>query len=168
MGTAWALDARLAAGDVFDFTFLMSSVNGQFRQLGAQPSFRTTGGLLTSGNIRVDRFLPASVGLLIPVNLTYAATNVDPQLLTGSDIIADALPGLRKPNSNIGSIKLLVRRSARGSSPLMRILADPLALHRRLHAGARADGTVADDDGQLQRGPELQHRGDPAAEHRST
>ena len=60
MGTAWAFDARLAAGDVFDFTFLMSSVNGQFRQLGAQPSFRTTGGLVTAGNIRIDRFLSTS------------------------------------------------------------------------------------------------------------
>jgi len=127
MGTAWALDARLAAGDVFDLTFLMSSVNGQFRQLGAQPSFRTTGGLVTAGNFRVDRFLPASVGLLIPVNLTYAATKVDPQLLTGSDIIADALPGLRKPNTNTGSINVLVRRSARGSTSLTRLLADPLA-----------------------------------------
>ena len=128
MGTAWALDARLAAGDVFDLTFLISGVNGQFRQLGAQPSFRTTGGLLTGGNFRVDRFLPASVGLLIPVNLTYATTKVDPQLLTGSDIQASSLPGLRKPNSNTGGINVLVRRSARGTNPWMRILADPLAL----------------------------------------
>ena len=126
-GTAWALDARLAAGDVFNVAFLMSSVNGQFRQLGDQPTFRTTGGLLTSGNIRVDRFLPASVGLLIPVSVSYATTNVDPQLLTGSDIRADALPGLRKPNSNIGSINVLVRRSARGNDPWTRTLADPLS-----------------------------------------
>jgi len=32
----------------------------QFRQLGDQPSFRTTGNLLTAGNFRIDRFLPAS------------------------------------------------------------------------------------------------------------
>ena len=128
MGTAWAVDARLAAGDVFDLSFLMSSVNGQFRQLGDQPSFRTTGGLLTSGNFRVDRFFPASLGLLIPVNLSYATSNVNPQLLTGSDIQADALPGLRKPNSNTGNINVLVRRSARGNDPWTRILVDPLAL----------------------------------------
>ena len=40
--------------------------------------------------------------------MTYSASKVDPQLLTGSDIIADALPGLRKPNSNTGSISLLL------------------------------------------------------------
>ncbi len=168
MGTAWALDARLAAGDVFDFTFLMSSVNGQFRQLGAQPSFRTTGGLVTSGNIRVDRFLPTSVGLLIPVNLTYAATKVDPQLLTGSDIIADALPGLRKPNTNTGSISLLVRRSARGSTSADAHARRSAGVHRRLRARARADGALPDDDGQLQRGPELHHRRHAAAARRST
>ncbi len=127
-GTAWALDARLASGDVFDINFLISSVNGQFRQLGDQPSFRTTGGLLTSGNFRLDRFLPASVGLLIPINLSYAASNVNPQLLTGSDIEARALPGLRKPNTNIGNANILVRRSARGGSPWTRLLVDPLSL----------------------------------------
>jgi len=126
MGTAWALDARLVAGDVFDISFLVSNVNGQFRQLGDQPSFRTTGNLLTAGNFRIDRFLPASVGLLIPLNLSYSNSNVNPQLLTGSDIQADALPGLRKPNGNIGTANILVRRSARGGSPWTRILADPL------------------------------------------
>ena len=62
MGTAWALDARLAAGDVFDISFLMSNVNGQFRQLGDQPSFRTTSGLLDLGQLPDGPFPPGVRG----------------------------------------------------------------------------------------------------------
>jgi hypothetical protein len=147
-GTAWALDARLAAGDVFDISFLMSNVNGQFRQLGDQPSFRTTSGLLAAGNFRIDRFLPASVGLLIPLNLTYTTSNVDPQLLTGSDIQASALPGLRKPNGNAGTANILLRRSARGGDRWMRILADPLvftAAYTRARAQTELSQTATDN-----------------------
>ena len=165
-GTAWALDARLAAGDVFDISFLMSNVNGQFRQLGDQPSFRTTSGLLAAGNFRIDRFLPASVGLLIPLNLTYTTSNVDPRAAD-----RERHPGERlawpaqaerqcrhrqHPPSPFGA-----RRRSVDAHPRR-----PAGLHRCLHPGASADRTVADRDRQLQRGHRIQHCGDaPGTAH---
>ena len=156
MGTAWALDA--GSRPVTSSTLHSScpaSTDSSGSSVTSQRSARPAA-CSPRANFRLDRFLPASVGLLIPVSLSYATTNVDPQLLTGSDIQADALPGLRKPNSNIGSINVLVRRSARGNDPWTRILADPLSFTGRLHPGARADRTVADVDGQLQPDAQLQ------------
>ena len=128
VGAAYALDARLAAGDVFNASVLVSSVNGQFRQLGDQPTFRTTGGLQAAANVRVDRFLNPNLGLLIPINFSLGRTTVDPQLLTNSDIEGDALPGLRKPEATAITAGILVRRSVRSPDVLMRTLVDPLSL----------------------------------------
>src|SRR4029077_20644675 len=72
-------------------------------------------------------FLPARVGLLMPLNLTYSNTAIDPQLLTGSDIVAAAVPGLRKPNASQTTVNLLIRRSALGGNRWVHLLADPLS-----------------------------------------
>jgi hypothetical protein len=135
VGAAYALDARLAAGDVFDVSVLVTSVNGQFRQLGDQPSFRTTGGLQTAANLRIDRFLSPRLGLLIPVTFAYGRTSVDPQLLANSDIEGDALPGLRKPDASTINAGIIIRRSVRSTNLLMRNLVDPLSFSANFTRG---------------------------------
>lgn len=90
---------------------------------------------MAGGNVRIDRFLPAGLGLLIPVTVNYAASNVTPQLLTGSDIEADAINGLRKPSNNLTNASILVRRSVKSSSALMRTLLDPLVFTGAILSG---------------------------------
>jgi hypothetical protein len=135
LGTAVSLDARLAASDVGTFNVSYVRQNGQFRQINADPTYRTEGTLQMSSAMRLDRFLPAGLGLVIPVNAAYARTGVDPELLTGTDLRGDALSGLRRPSSRTSTYSISIRRGVKGSSFLTRGLLDPLSLSASLTQG---------------------------------
>jgi hypothetical protein len=64
----------------------------------------------------------------MPVNVSFSRADVDPLLLTGTDIQAEDLSNLRKPQSWTLSYGMALRRSKRSTSWLMRGLVDPVAL----------------------------------------
>ncbi|HET7601618.1 MAG TPA: hypothetical protein VFK36_01290, partial [Gemmatimonadales bacterium] len=128
IGKAYALDARLSASDVGDFNVSLIGQDGQFRQIGQAPSFRTSNTVRFGGNVRLDRFLPASLGLAMPASMSLTRISVDPQLISGTDIRGAALEGLRKPHSWATNYNISLRRSARGQDWLVRGLVDPLAV----------------------------------------
>ena len=135
IGKAYALDARLSASDVGDFSVSLIGQDGQFRQIGQSPSFQTNNTLQLGGNVRLDRFLPPSLGLAFPVAVSLARTSVDPQLISGTDIRGAALEGLRRPRSWTTNYSFSLRRSARGNDWLVRGLVDPVALTASFASG---------------------------------
>ncbi|MFL5402744.1 MAG: cell surface protein SprA [Gemmatimonadales bacterium] len=135
LGTAIALDTRLTASDVGNFAASYVRQDGQFRQLGDNPTYRTNGQLQVSSNWRLDRFLPTSLGLAVPFTVSYSRAAEDPQLLTGTDLRADALPGLRRPRSWSATYSLGIRRAVPGKKWLTRALLDPLAVSANLTNG---------------------------------
>ncbi len=128
LGKAYALDARLTASDVGDISVSLIGQDGQFRQIGQSPTFRTTNTLRVAASWRLDRFLPASLGLSMPASISFARSGVDPQLISGTDIRGESLEGLRRPDSWSRAYSFSVRRSARGTNWLVRGLVDPLSL----------------------------------------
>jgi len=128
VGSAMAVDARLVASDVAEFSAGYVRQDGYFQQIGGQPSYRTTSTFQLGTGVRLDRFLPTSLGLFVPVQVSYARTDVDPQLITGTDVAGGALTGLRKPVTWTLSYNVSVHRSTRGRSWLIRGLVDPLGL----------------------------------------
>jgi hypothetical protein len=147
VGTALALDTRLVASDVGSINAAFIRQDGQFHQINADPSYRTTGTLQLNTNWRLDRFLPPSLGLSVPLSVSYNRSNVDPQLLTGTDIRGDALSGLRKPVAWAANYNLAIRRNQRGSSWLVRGLVDPLSVAAVLTQGhARTELSDANSD----------------------
>jgi hypothetical protein len=135
VGTAIAVDTRLVASDVGSISAAFVRQDGQFHQINTDPSYRTTGTLQLSTNWRLDRFLPPSLGLSVPLTVSYNRSDVSPQLLTGTDIRGDALAGLRKPQSWTSTYNLAIRRNQRGRSWLTRGLADPVSLSAVLTQG---------------------------------
>jgi hypothetical protein len=127
-GTAASVDARLALSDVGNVSVAYIRQNGQFRQINENPSYRASNVLQMAGDLRLDRFLPTSLGLAVPLTLSYARTGIDPELLTGTDIRGEALSGLRRPDSRSTTVSLSIRRSEPGTNWLVKGLADPLAL----------------------------------------
>jgi hypothetical protein len=147
MGTAMAMDARLIASDVGNVNVSFVRQDGQFHQINRDPSYRTTGTLQLNTNWRLDRFLPAGLGLSVPLSVSYTRSDVTPELLTGTDLRGDALPGLRKPHSWTGNYTLAIRRSQRGRSWLVRGLVDPLSLVGTLTQGrSRTELSDANSD----------------------
>ncbi|MGZ8397827.1 MAG: T9SS outer membrane translocon Sov/SprA [Gemmatimonadales bacterium] len=135
VGRAMAVDARLIASDVGAVSASLVREDGQFHQLNQDPSYRTTGVFQLATNWRLDRFLPTRWGLSVPLTVAYSRSDVTPELLTGTDIRGDALPGLRKPHSWAGNYSLAIRRTARGKNWLVRGLVDPLSVAGNLTQG---------------------------------
>jgi hypothetical protein len=129
VGTALALDARLAASDVGDLTVGFVRRGGQFRQLGQDPTFQTTNNFNVGSTIRVERFLPEGLGLFVPVTVGYTRAATDPQLVAGTDILASDLQNLRKPESWTANYSMTVRRSRQGADWITRGLIDPFTLN---------------------------------------
>jgi cell surface protein SprA len=67
VGLAGALDISLSAANVADLSLSLTRRDGQFRQLGEDPSYVTSDALSVGGTIRLERFLPAAWGLAAPV-----------------------------------------------------------------------------------------------------
>ena len=134
-GTAASVDARLAASDVAGVQVAYLRQNGQFRQINQDPSYRGTNVVQMAGNLRVDRFLPTSFGLAIPLTVSYTRTAVNPELLTGTDIRGEALTGLRKPDSRSATVSLAIRRSQPGKSWVTKGFVDPLTAAASLTTG---------------------------------
>ncbi len=128
VGVAMAFDARLVASDVGDVQLSYVRQDGRFQQLGRDPTYRTSGGLRLGTTLRLDRFLPASLGIAMPVSFGYARRTEDPELLSGSDVLAQRLSGLRRPEGSTYNYGLVIRRTARGKSWLTRGLVDPLSM----------------------------------------
>src|SRR2546430_2754548 len=106
-GAAGAVDIALAAADVADLALSLSRRDGNFRQLAEDPSYSTDNSATVSGTVRMDRFLPDRWGLSIPVTFQRTLSGSEPVYLSGTDIRADALQGLRTPHSRAASYGVL-------------------------------------------------------------
>jgi len=126
-GVASSVDAKLTASDVAQVTVAYIHQNGQFRQINENPSYVGSNVLQVGGNLSVERFLPTSLGLAIPVTMSFARTASDPELLTGTDIPGPALTGLRKPDNRSTAVNVAVRRARPGASWWLKGLIDPLS-----------------------------------------
>lgn len=135
-GVAMAADVRLAASDVGDISFGFVRQDGQFRQIGRLPTYRTTSAFSMGSNLQLDRFLPTALGLAMPATVTFVRSDVDPQLVTGTDLRGAALQGLRRPTSWNLNTSLTLRRRVRGGSWLTRGLLDPMVINFNHTRGA--------------------------------
>ncbi|HJS47580.1 MAG TPA: cell surface protein SprA [Gemmatimonadales bacterium] len=138
VGMAYALDARLSASDVGDLAVSLIRQGSQFRQIGRDPTYRTTTNLALGGSTRMERFLPARWGIALPVTASYTRSGVDPELVTGTDLRAADLPGLRQPEAWTAGLSAALRRTARGGGFLTRALVDPVALGANYSTGGAA------------------------------
>src|SRR3989454_8237784 len=127
-GAAGAVDIALAAADVADLALSLSRRDGQFRQLTDDPSYTTDNAASFSGTVRMDRFLPERWGLSIPVTFQRTLAGSEPFYVSGTDIRADALQGLRTPHTGASSYAFAARRVRHASGGLGRWVLDPLSV----------------------------------------
>jgi motility/secretion related protein SprA len=127
-GTAEALDVALTAGNLADVTLDLSRRDGNFRQLGEDPTYQTTQAYNLITTVHLERLLPHGWGLAAPLQVRYTANASDPVFLSGTDLRGAALSGLRTPVSRAKSFAFSLRRARRAASGPARWLADPLSL----------------------------------------
>lgn len=125
MGVAGALDVRLQAADLADFNFGYQSRDARFQQLSEGQTFSTDGALRFGGTVRLDKFLGS--GFSIPFGFQVTHTSSDPLYLNRSDVLAEAVTGLRRPRSRTSAFSLGYRKTSKGGSFLERAFIDPWA-----------------------------------------
>lgn len=127
VGLAGAFDARLQAADFADVTFGYTARDDRFRQLNEGPSYVTDHAIRFGTTMRLDKLLPASWGVNVPVGVQHARSVSDPFFLNRSDVRADALTGLRDTRARSTTWTFSFRRVQRGDGFLERALVDPFS-----------------------------------------
>ena len=135
-GYAGALSLHVAAADVADINVQMSRRDAQFRQLGQDPSYITDNQLSVGTTLRLDRLGLDRLGLAAPFTFQLSRSTDDPYFLSGTDVLASPLEGLRRPQASQASYSLSLRRSRRGSHWWQRWLVDNLGLSGSLANGS--------------------------------
>jgi hypothetical protein len=131
VGMAAAFDARLSAADVAELTVSLASRDDRFRQFGQEPSYVTDRSARLGGVFRLNKLMPESWGLDLPLTVQRVTTLADPFYVQSSDIRADALPNIRRPSGSVTTIDVSLRRTRRGDGILERTLIDPLSVRVR-------------------------------------
>ncbi|HEU4643505.1 MAG TPA: cell surface protein SprA [Gemmatimonadaceae bacterium] len=110
-GYAGQIGVNVVAGDLGTFQVSASRRDQNFRQLGEQPTFMADDQLALSSSVRLDKFLPRSVGLVLPLTVTHTRTGGTPLFLSSSDVTADAVGDVRAPSNSATSWALTARRA---------------------------------------------------------
>ena len=97
--------------DLGSFHANISHQDGNFRQLGEAASNVADDEIDLSTTVRLDRFFGPQLGYALPVTITHSTIVNTPQYLTGSDILANGIAGLRTPKSDATSVSIGVRRT---------------------------------------------------------
>src|SRR5438445_3734927 len=98
-GFAGQTGLTIVASDFADIRINASRRDPNFRQLAEQPTFLTDDRWDVSSAFRLEKLLPASLGLSIPFTVNYTSASVKPLYISQSDIQGDAIEGLRTPRS---------------------------------------------------------------------
>jgi hypothetical protein len=134
-GYAGAISLHVAAADVADISVQMSRRDAQFRQLGQDPSYVTDNQLSVGSTLRLERLGLDRLGLAAPFSFQLSRSTDDPYFLSGTDVLASPITGLRRPQTSQASYNLSLRRSRHGTHWWQRWLVDNIGL-----SGSLSDG----------------------------
>ncbi|MFL5479220.1 MAG: cell surface protein SprA [Gemmatimonadaceae bacterium] len=134
-GFAGQVGLTIAASDFADIRINASRRDGNFRQLAEAPSYLTDNDWNVSSAFRLEKFLPASLGLAIPLSVNYTSSSQQPFYVSQSDIQADAVEGLRTPRSAATSVSLSIRRTTQSTGSMWSPVLNNLALTSAYTAG---------------------------------
>ncbi|MEO7999342.1 MAG: hypothetical protein ABI852_17965, partial [Gemmatimonadaceae bacterium] len=127
-GYAGQVSVAVSAADVADIRVGFTKKDPNFRQLTDQPSFVDDKVLDIEGTLHLEKLLPRSLGLAVPLTITHVSASSTPLFLSGTDIPGAGVPNLRAPNTGITTYALSVRRTAPLDNPLLSALVDNLGL----------------------------------------
>jgi hypothetical protein len=128
VGVAMAASARLQAGDLGTMSVNYVAQDGNFRQIGQAPTYRTTRQVTATTNLQLGRFFSPTLGLQIPLVMILDRSAVDPELITGSDVRGADLAGLRRPSTAITTWRITARRTVQTGGALTQWLVNPVTL----------------------------------------
>ena len=110
-GFAGQVSMSVLASDFADIRLNASRRDPNFRQLAEAPSFLTDNSINISSAFHVEKLLPRSLNVSIPVTFNYAGASSDPLFVSRTDIQGDVINGLRTPKSAATSVTFGISRA---------------------------------------------------------
>jgi len=110
-GLAGHWEVGVVAGEVASATVSYGTRGAHFQQYESEIPYQTTRELTVHGTAQLDRLLPASLGLDLPLTVTHLRQDYDPVFLQRSDLRADKLAGARATGAAQTRVTLMVRPS---------------------------------------------------------
>lgn len=138
-GYAGQVSVALSAADIADVRVGFVKKDANFHQLTDQPSFVDDHVLDIVGTVHLEKLLPTSLGLAMPLTVTHVASSSNPLYLTGTDLQGAGVPNLRTPGSGTTTYALSVRRTTPFGNPLLSALVDNLGLTSTYTSGDSRD-----------------------------
>ncbi|HJU74986.1 MAG TPA: cell surface protein SprA, partial [Gemmatimonadaceae bacterium] len=139
-GFAGAVGFSVSAGDVATLRINASKRDPNFRQLNEAATFLTSNDVEIGTTLRLDKLFPNSLGLALPLTVTYTNATIDPEFLTRSDLRGSAVTGLRTPRTSLTTYSLRVQRETPLAGPWYAPIANGLAVQGTYrHAGHRTE-----------------------------
>lgn len=118
-GAAGQVAVNFNVGGFGDFRMSLSNKDANFRQLGDQPSFLSERNLDIASTWRLEKLLPATLGLSMPLTITKSSLSNAQLFLAQSDIGAQGIAGLRTPRTDVTTYSVSVRRTTPITSGLL-------------------------------------------------
>ena len=143
-GYAGQVSLALSAADLADFRIGFTRKDSHFRQLTDQPSFVDDRIIDVTSTLHLEKLLPASLGLALPLTITHLSASSAPLYLSGTDVRGAGVDNLRNPGTGITTYAMSVRRTAPMSNPLLSAIVDNL--------GLTSTYTTGDSRNEYQRG----------------
>jgi len=134
-GFAGQTGLTIVASDFADIRINASRRDPNFRQLAEQPTFLTDDRWDISSAFHLEKLLPASLGLSIPLTVNYTSASVKPLYVSQSDIQGEAVEGLRTPRSAATSMTLSLRRTKESTGSVWSPILNNLALNSSYTTG---------------------------------
>ncbi len=127
-GYAGTVGLNLVAGELGTVQLNLVKRDPHFRQLAEQPTFVGDDQLNLATSLRLDRLLPAGLGLMLPFTASYSRVGSDPLFLSRSDIEAEGIPGVRTPRTTVTAYSLSARRATPIEQPIVGAIVNNLEL----------------------------------------
>ncbi|HWE43437.1 MAG TPA: cell surface protein SprA [Gemmatimonadaceae bacterium] len=131
-GYAGQVGLEVRAGGIADIRLAASRRDAWFRQLAESPTYVGQDALDLVSTVRLEKLLPASLGLSLPVSIAYSGSSSAPELLDRSDLRASEVQGLRTPRASSASYAISARRITPMENPLIGAILDNVTLNGAL------------------------------------
>ncbi len=125
-GLASSFEVGLDAGGVLTSRVSMVSRGAFFRQLQDDPTYQTDRTLNFFSTLALDRWMPASWGVDLPVTLEIGRSSHSPRFLQASDVRADLLPALRPTEQDRTRVGVGLRKRTPTANPWLGFVVDGL------------------------------------------
>ncbi|HWL39971.1 MAG TPA: cell surface protein SprA [Gemmatimonadaceae bacterium] len=135
-GFAGHVGLSVVASDFADIRVSGNRRDAHFRQLSEQPTFLADNSWNVSSAFRLEKLLPQSLGISIPVTINYTSASIDPLFVSQSDIQAEAIDGLRTPRSGATSITFSLRKTRPSRGRFLSPIINNLSLNSAYTRGA--------------------------------